>query len=103
MPTSSSPRSSSQSRSRSRQSGCGRPSPPGPAPLVLAGLLLPFLGDLRTGPFAFALRDFAVAAALATQLNAPGAGPTAAVYGVLMLVAGTAATSLPRRRQTLAS
>ena len=71
--------------------------------LVLAGLLLPLLGDLRTGAFAFALRDFAVAAALATQLGAPGAAATAAVYGVLMLVAATVATSLLRRRHTLPS
>ena len=73
------------------------------ASLVLAGLLLPLLGDLRTGAFAFALRDFAVAAALATQLGAPGAAATAAVYGVLMLVAATVATSLLRRRHTLPS
>ena len=73
------------------------------ASLALAGLLLPLLGDLRTGAFAFALRDFAVAAALATQLGAPGAAATAAVYGVLMLVAATVATSLLRRRHTLPS
>ena len=73
------------------------------ASLVLAGLLLPLLGDLRTGALAFALRDFAVAAALATQLGAPGAAATAAVYGVLMLVAATVATSLLRRRHTLPS
>ncbi len=67
------------------------------ASLVLGALLLPLLGEIRTGAFAFALRDFAVAAALATQLHAPGAGATAAVYGVLMLVAATTAASLLRR------
>ena len=64
---------------------------------VLALLLRSLLGDRRTGPFAFTLRDFAVAAALATQLESPGAASTAAVYGVLMLVAATTATELLRR------
>ncbi|MGH2745696.1 MAG: hypothetical protein ACRDN8_25040, partial [Thermoleophilaceae bacterium] len=65
---------------------------------TLALLLRSVLGDRHTGPFAFALRDFAVAAALASQLESPGAASTAAVYGVLMLVAAAAATELLRRR-----
>ena len=65
---------------------------------IVAELLRSVLGDRRTGPFAFALRDFAVAAALATQLESRGAASTAAIYGVLMLVAAAAATELLRRR-----
>jgi hypothetical protein len=55
------------------------------------------------GAFAFALRDFAVAAALATQLESPGAASTAAVYGVLMLVAAATATELLRRQSRAAA
>jgi predicted Na+-dependent transporter len=65
---------------------------------VLALALRAVLGDRRTGPFTFALRDFAVAAALASQFDTPGAASTAAVYGVMMLVVAVAATELLRRR-----
>lgn len=51
-----------------------------------------------TGPLVIALRDFAVAAALATQAFGPAAGAVAGTYGVLMLVAGAATTTALRRR-----
>jgi len=44
------------------------------------------------------MRDFAVAAALATAAFGPAAAPTAGVYGVFMLVLGAGATSVLRRR-----
>jgi predicted Na+-dependent transporter len=56
------------------------------------------LGDPQTGAFTFALRDFAVAAALAGQFDVDGAASTAAVYGVLMLIAAVIAAQLLRRR-----
>jgi predicted Na+-dependent transporter len=68
---------------------------------VIALALRAVLGDRRTGPFTFALRDFAVAAALASQFDAPGAASTAAVYGVLMLVVAVVATELLRRRPSV--
>jgi BASS family bile acid:Na+ symporter len=43
------------------------------------------------GALAIAMRDFAVAAALATQAFGTGAGAVPGVYGVVMLVAGTVA------------
>jgi bile acid:Na+ symporter, BASS family len=43
------------------------------------------------GALAIAMRDFAVAAALATQAFGPGAAAVPGVYGVVMLVAGTVA------------
>jgi bile acid:Na+ symporter, BASS family len=43
------------------------------------------------GSFAIAMRDFAVAAALATQAFGTGAGAVPGVYGVMMLVAGAIA------------
>lgn len=43
------------------------------------------------GAFTIAMRDFAVAAALATQAFGTAAGAVPGVYGVLMLVAGTIA------------
>ena len=47
--------------------------------------------DLRlTGTLVIELRDFAVAAALATQAFAPSAATVPAVYGVLMLLLGAA-------------
>ena len=50
------------------------------------------------GAFTIAMRDFAVAATLATQAFGPGAGTVPGVYGVLMLIGGSlAATSLRRR------
>lgn len=43
------------------------------------------------GALTIAMRDFAVAAALATQAFGPGAGAVPGVYGVVMLLAGTVA------------
>jgi predicted Na+-dependent transporter len=54
--------------------------------------------DRRTVPLVFALRDFAVAAALAEQAFGSDAAGVAGVYGVLMLVAGSAFTSVVRGR-----
>jgi BASS family bile acid:Na+ symporter len=65
--------------------------------IALAVLLRPLLGGAPTDGFVFALRDFAVAAALAGQFDAPGAGATPAVYGVLMLTCATVATTVLRR------
>jgi predicted Na+-dependent transporter len=62
--------------------------------VALAVALRSLLGDLWTGGFVFALRDFAVAAALAGQFARPGAAATPAVYGVLMLALATGATAL---------
>jgi predicted Na+-dependent transporter len=70
---------------------------------LLALALRAVLGDRRTGPFTFALRDFAVAAALASQFDAPGAASIAAVYGVMMLVVAVVATELLRRRPGVAA
>lgn len=67
--------------------------------IVVGVLLRPLIGELRTSGSVFSLRDFAVAAALATQLDTPGAATTTAVYGVIMLVTASAAASLLRRRQ----
>jgi predicted Na+-dependent transporter len=64
--------------------------------IALALLLRPLLGELQTGGFVFALRDFAVAAALAGQFDRAGAAATPAVYGVLMLVVAAAAAPLIR-------
>jgi BASS family bile acid:Na+ symporter len=49
------------------------------------------------GAFAISLRDFAVAAALAVQSFGSAAGIVPGVYGVLMLVLGSAASSRIRR------
>jgi predicted Na+-dependent transporter len=55
--------------------------------------------DLRvTGGFVIGLRDFAVAAALASQAFGPPAATVAGVYGVLMLLVGAAGAQLLRRR-----
>jgi predicted Na+-dependent transporter len=62
--------------------------------VALAVALRSLLGDLWTGGFVFALRDFAVAAALAGQFARPGAAATPAVYGVLMLALATGATAV---------
>ena len=52
-----------------------------------------------TGAFVVELRDFAVAATLATQAFGPPPATVAGVYGVLMLLAGAAAVQLlPRLR-----
>jgi predicted Na+-dependent transporter len=48
------------------------------------------------GAFAIAMRDFAVAAALATQAYGPRAGALPGVYGVLMLLAGSGAAGVLR-------
>ena len=57
--------------------------------------------DLRvTGGFVIGLRDFAVAAALASQAFGPPAATVAGVYGVLMLLVGAAGAELLRRRAT---
>jgi BASS family bile acid:Na+ symporter len=47
--------------------------------------------------FAFALRDFAVAATLASQAFGTSAASVAGIYGVLMLIAGALATAALRR------
>lgn len=64
--------------------------------LITVPLLL--AGERRTTVFVFPLRDFAVAVALANQLERAGAATTTAVYGVLMLILATAAASVLRRR-----
>jgi predicted Na+-dependent transporter len=52
------------------------------------------------GALAIAMRDFAVAAALATQAFGTRAGAVPGVYGVAMLVAGTVAAGRLARRVT---
>jgi predicted Na+-dependent transporter len=55
--------------------------------------------DLRlTGSFVIGLRDFAVAAAFASQAFGTSAAGVAGVYGVLMLLVGAAGAQLLRRR-----
>lgn len=56
-----------------------------------------------TGALAIVLRDFAVAAALATQAFGSAAGAVAGTYGVLMLIVGAAAATTLRRRGTPAT
>jgi predicted Na+-dependent transporter len=65
--------------------------------VALALVLRPLLGELQTGGLLFALRDFAVAAALASQFHSPGAAAIPAVYGVLMLVLAAAVAPILRR------
>ena len=55
------------------------------------------------GAFAIGMRDFAVAAALATQAFGPGAGVVPGVYGVLMLVGGSVAVTALRAAPASAS
>ena len=50
------------------------------------------------GAFAIAMRDFAVAAALATQAFGSRAGAVPGVYGVVMLLAGSGAAGPARAR-----
>jgi BASS family bile acid:Na+ symporter len=50
------------------------------------------------GALTIAMRDFAVAAALASQAFGPRAGAVPGVYGVVMLLAGTAAAGALSRR-----
>ncbi len=52
--------------------------------------------DRRLG-LTIAMRDFAVAAALASAAGGPAAAHVAGVYGVLMLLAGASFTALARR------
>jgi len=69
--------------------------------VVVAGwvaLAPPELGV--TGAFVIELRDFAVAAALASQAFGPSAATVSGVYGVLILLLGAAAAQwLPRSRR----
>ncbi len=69
--------------------------------LVVAGWVVLAPTELRaTGALVIGLRDFAVAAALASLAFGPSAATVAGVYGVLMLLLGAAAAQwLPRRRQ----
>jgi predicted Na+-dependent transporter len=53
--------------------------------------------DRMTAGFTIGLRDFAVAAALAQQAFGAAAAGVPATYGVLMLLAGAAATTVIRR------
>jgi bile acid:Na+ symporter, BASS family len=71
------------------------------AAVVVAGWVALTPVELRaTGALVIELRDFAVAAALASQAFGPSAATVSGVYGVLMLLLGTAATHwLPRWRQ----
>jgi BASS family bile acid:Na+ symporter len=63
------------------------------APVATWAALAP--AELRvTGALVIELRDFAVAAALATQAFGPPAATVAGVYGVLMLLVGAAAAQL---------
>jgi bile acid:Na+ symporter, BASS family len=65
---------------------------------VVAGWVALAPSGLRaTGAFVIELRDFAVAAALASQAFGPSAATVSGVYGVLMLLLGAAAAHwLPR-------
>jgi bile acid:Na+ symporter, BASS family len=69
--------------------------------VVVTGWLVLAPTELRaTGAFVIGLRDFAVAATLASQAFGPSAATVSGVYGVLMLLLGAAAAQwLPRRRQ----
>jgi predicted Na+-dependent transporter len=51
------------------------------------------------GALCIAMRDFAVAAALASQAFGSAAGVVPGVYGVLMLLAGSSAAGLAARRR----
>ena len=69
------------------------------ASLLAAVVLRRLLGEFRTGGLVFSLRDFAVAATLASQIGAAGAAVTPAVYGVLMLLVAAGLASLLSRRE----
>lgn len=71
--------------------------------LLAAVALLPLLGEFRTGGLVFSLRDFAVAATLATQIGAKGAAVTPAVYGVMMLLVAAGLASLLSRHKRAAA
>jgi bile acid:Na+ symporter, BASS family len=67
--------------------------------LPVAAWIVTARRDLRlTGSFVIGLRDFAVAAALASQAFGPPAATVAGVYGVLMLLVGAASAQLLQRR-----
>ena len=66
--------------------------------VALGGALRRALGGGLTGSFVFSLRDFAVAAVLASELGTPGAAATPAVYGALMLVFATVVAARRRGR-----
>jgi predicted Na+-dependent transporter len=68
-------------------------------PIAVAGSRLSGGAERSVILLSVALRDFAVAAALASQAFGPGAAGVAGVYGVLMLLVGAA---LPRRLRTAA-
>lgn len=69
------------------------------ASLLAAVVLRPLLGEFRTSGLVFSLRDFAVAATLASQIGPAGAAVTPAVYGVVMLLVAAGLASLLSRRQ----
>ena len=74
------------------------------AVLVAAWLALAPIDLRATGALVIELRDFAVAAALATQAFGTSAATVAGVYGVLMLLLGAAAAWwLPRSTNRLLS
>jgi predicted Na+-dependent transporter len=67
--------------------------------IPVAGWMAIAPSDLRlTGSFVIGLRDFAVAAALASEAFGPPAATVAGVYGVLMLLVGAAGAQLLRLR-----
>jgi bile acid:Na+ symporter, BASS family len=81
---------------------------PDPAPAVPRGAPSPAAAVARGAPdrataipgaLAIGMRDFAVAAALASQAFGTRAAVVPGVYGVVMLVAGTAFVTLVRRRR----
>jgi predicted Na+-dependent transporter len=69
---------------------------------VLIARALPTIGAATVG-LPVGMRDFAVAAALATAAFGPRAGGVTGVYGALMLVGGAATTAWMRRGRRAAS
>ena len=65
-------------------------------PAVAAARVFPAPRQPAVG-FAVALRDFAVAATLATQAFGPRAAAVAGIYGVLMLITGALTATTLRR------
>jgi hypothetical protein len=68
------------------------------ASIALARILRPLLRCARTGALLFSLRDFAVAASLASALGGAAASLVPAVYGALMLLAASLLASRARQR-----
>jgi BASS family bile acid:Na+ symporter len=66
---------------------------------VAVAMLWPAGSDRVTAGLTIGMRDFAVAAALAEQAFGAAAAGVPAAYGVLMLLAGSAATTAIRRRR----